>query len=217
MNPTESAKVHIIYKTSDGQRVPSVTTYLEVLAKPALIHWAWELGVQGLDYRKVRDQAGDTGTLVHYLILSALKGEKPDLSMYSPQELATSVSPMSKFEEWRAGHILEPILLETPLVSEKYRFGGTPDFYGGIDGKLTLLDFKTGKDVYQEAFYQMAAYKELLIENGHEVEAIKILRIGKSDDEGFEERAIGNTESHFQLFLACQEIYELQKDIRKTK
>ena len=73
-------KIHTIYKKADGTRVPSVTTYLGVLAKPALIHWAWELGVQGLDYRKVRDQAGDVGTLVHYLILCQLQGQEPDLS-----------------------------------------------------------------------------------------------------------------------------------------
>ena len=40
--------------------------------QPAVIHWAWEQGVAGLDYRKVRDQAGDIGSLVHYLILCAL-------------------------------------------------------------------------------------------------------------------------------------------------
>ena len=60
-----SQQIHTIYKKADGTRVPSATTYLGVLAKPALIHWAWELGVQGLDYRKVRDQAGETGTLGH--------------------------------------------------------------------------------------------------------------------------------------------------------
>ena len=210
------AKIHTVYHKADGTRVPSVTTYLGVLGKPALIHWAWELGVQGLDYRKVRDQAGDTGTLVHYLILCQLKEEEPDLSYYTPQDLASAASPMNKFNEGLKGKILEPILLETPLVSETYGFGGTPDFYGRVDGVLTLLDFKTGKEVYQEAFYQVAAYKRLLEELGYGVECAKIIRIGKSEDEGFEERATGNLEAHWEVFLACKKIYELQKQIRKT-
>lgn len=211
-------KIHTIYQTADGTRVPGVTTYLGVLAKPALPHWAWELGVQGLDYRKVRDQAGDIGTLVHYLILCKLKGEEPDLSVYTPQDVALAASPMNKFEDWYKEHELEPVLLETPLVSEEYKFGGTPDFYGLVDGKATLLDFKTGKDIYQEAFYQLAAYKELLIENGHHpVESVKILRIGKSEDEGFEYRDAGTLVNHWLVFLACQEIYELQKIIRRVK
>jgi len=209
--------IHTVYKTLDGKRVPSVTTYLGVLNKPALVHWAWELGVAGLDYRKVRDQAGDTGTIVHYLILSQLRGEEPDYGQWSEHELNSALSPMSKFEAWKNEHELEPILLEAPLVSEVYRYGGTPDFYGKVDGKLTLLDFKTSKAIYKENFYQLAAYKELLEEHRHGVEAVKVLRIGKSDDEGFEERAAGDLENHWQVFLACQSIYELEKVIGRSR
>ena len=210
-------QIHTVYKKANGERVPSVTTYLSVLNKPALVAWAWQLGVQGLDYRKVRDQAGDTGTLVHYLILCQLKGEEPDLSYYTPQDLASASSPMNKFNEWLKGKDIKPILLETPLVSEIWNFGGMPDFYGVVDGSLMLLDFKTGKEVYQEAFCQVAAYKRLLEELGHDIEYVKILRIGKSADEGFEERATGNLENHWKIFLACQQIYNLQREIRKDK
>jgi hypothetical protein len=210
-------QVHTIYKKEDGTRVPSVTTFLNILAKPALIHWAWELGVQGLDYRKVRDQASDIGTLVHYLILCKLQGEEPDLSTYTPQDVGMSALPMEKFDAWLAEHEVEPILMETPMVSEGMNFGGTPDFYGKVDGKLTLLDFKTGKEIYAEAFYQVAAYRELLTQHGYSVEQVRILRVGKSDDEGFEERAVGNLDTCLEIFLACQKIYELQKSLRKRK
>ena len=214
MPKTES--IHTIYKTADGQRVPSVTTYLNILAKPALIHWSWELGTQGLDYRKVKDQAGDIGTLVHYLILCDLQGKEPDLSDCSPNERRLVESSLSKYQVWKNGQVIEPILMETPLVSETYKFGGTPDFYGKIDDKLTLLDFKTGKAIYSEAFYQVSAYKKLLEEYGYGVEQVKVLRIGKSDDEGFEERSVGNLDKHWELFLCCQKIYNLQKDIRRA-
>lgn len=210
------AEIHTVYKKANGDRVPSVTTYLGILNKPALIHWAWELGVQGLDYRKVKDQAGNIGTLVHYLILCVLKGVEPDLSDYTQNDITATTIPMGKFSEWRACKKINPILLETPLVSETYGFGGMPDFYGEIDGVLTLLDFKTGKEVYQEAFYQVAAYQHLIEEAGYDVENTKIIRLGKSASEGFEERATGVLEKHWRVFLACQEIYELQKAIRRT-
>ena len=209
--------VHTIYKKKDGTRVPSVTTCLSVLGKPAIIHWAWECGVAGLDYRKVRDAAGDTGSLVHYLILCQLKREEPNLSTYSPQVVASTASPMNKFNRWLAEHKLEPILLETPLVSEIYGFGGTPDFYGRIDGQLTGVDFKTGKEVYQEQFYQLAASEMLFIENGYPVDVSRILRLGKSEDEGFEDRVAGNLVNHWGIFLACRDIYELRKKIRRTE
>jgi len=209
-------QIHTVYKLADGTRVPSVTTYLGILAKPAVVHWAWQCGVQGLDYQKVKEQAGDIGTLVHYLILCRLKNTEPDLSDYTQNDITATVSPMDKFTEWLSGHELEPILMETPLVSEKYRFGGTPDFYGKVDGKPTLLDFKTSKEVYTENFYQLAAYVELLREHGYEVGSARIIRVGKSLDEGFEERMAGNLENHWKLFLACQQVYELQKLTKKT-
>ena len=208
---------HTIYKKKDGTRVPSVTTYLSVLGKPAIIQWAWECGVAGLDYHKVRDAAGDTGLLVHYLILCQLKREEPDLSTYTPQDVASTASSMNKFNDWLKGYELEPLLLETPLVSEVYGFGGTPDFYGKVNGALTVLDFKTGKEIYQEHFCQLSAYEVLLVENGCFVEASRILRIGKSEDEGFEDRMAGNLVNHWGIFLACRDIYELRKKIRRTE
>ena len=209
--------VHTVYKKQDGQRVPSVTTYLGILAKPALIDWAWKLGVAGLDYRKVRDQAGDTGTLVHYLILSALKNTEPDLSDYSQNDITTTTVPMGKFSTWREEHKLEPILLETPMVSETWRFGGTPDFYGKDNGKFTLLDFKTSGDIYADNFYQLAAYKKLLEEHDCPVESARIIRVSKVIDENFDDRPAGNLDLHWEIFLSCQKIYELIKATRRQK
>ena len=212
---TTTTSIHTIYKKADGTRVPSVTTYLGVLAKPALLQWAWECGVAGLDYRKVRDQAGGIGSLVHYLILCRLKNEEPDLASYTPQDVAVAGTPMRKFDEWLKGHALEPILLETPLVSELFNYGGTPDFYGSDNGKFTLLDFKTSGGIYEENFYQLAAYMMLLTEAGYSVESARILRISKNEDEGFDDRPGGNLELPWKIFLACQQIYELQKATRR--
>ncbi len=210
-------QIHTVYKLADGQRVPSVTTYLGILGKHAIIQWAWECGVQGLDYRKVRDQAGDTGSLVHYMILCDLKKKEPDLTEYTQNDITSTSVPMGKYLAWKSEHKVDPILLEQPLVSETYKFGGTPDFYGKVDGKLTLLDFKTSSAIYPENFYQIAAYWHLLEEYEHKLEQGKLLRFGKSSDDGFEERSVGNLENHWNIFLACQRIYELQKEIRRDK
>jgi hypothetical protein len=63
-----------------------------------------------------------------------------------------------------------------------------------IDGLVTLVDFKTGKDLYPEYWYQLAAYNILVMENYPEVgpvERFKLVRIGRDEDEGFEEPEIG--------------------------
>ena len=43
------AKAHTAYKTAGGQRVPGVTTVLGVINKPALVPWANQLGLQGIN------------------------------------------------------------------------------------------------------------------------------------------------------------------------
>ena len=43
---------HTVYKNEAGKRIVSSTGALNILAKPALIYWAWDLGMSGIDYKK---------------------------------------------------------------------------------------------------------------------------------------------------------------------
>jgi hypothetical protein len=210
-------KIHTVYKLSSGERVPSVTTVLGILNKPALLEWAWRCGCDGLDYKAVRDQAGGIGTLAHYFIMCHLTETKPDTSEYSTQDIEKAENCLIKYWDWEKGHKIEPILVETPLISEQYRFGGTIDFYGKIDGLPTLLDFKTGKAIYSEFFYQLAAYQQLLYEADKPTFNldVRILRIGRDENEGFEERTLGKLDKQWEVFLSCLNIYNLQKEIKK--
>ena len=61
----KSTAVHQRYYTKDGEMVAGSTTILGVMAKPSLIRWAWNCGIKGEDYTKVRDSAGSVGTITH--------------------------------------------------------------------------------------------------------------------------------------------------------
>jgi len=211
----EKTRTHTVYKLADGTKVPSVTTVLGILSKPALIHWAWELGTQGLDYRAVRHQAADVGTLAHYLIMCYLKGEEPDTSEYSQKDIDQAENCLIKYWDWLKGHDIEPILVEEPLVSEQYRYGGTIDCLARCNRELWLIDHKTGPAIYPEMFYQLAAYKQLLQETGYEVNDCRILRIGRDEIGDFEERIAPNLDTAWEIFLRCLDIYTLQKKMRK--
>ena len=54
-------------------------------------------------------------------------------------------------------------------------YGGTPDWYGLLDGIPTVLDLKTG-GLYPEQLVQAAAYRLLLVEAGHKVDRLLLLR-----------------------------------------
>ena len=70
------------------------------------------------------------------------------------------------FYEWAGGHKVRAVKNEWALVSDKMRFGGTLDCLCELDGEMELLDFKTGKAIYDEHFVQLAAYRKLAEEHG---------------------------------------------------
>ena len=213
----KKSRAHIIYKLEDGTRIPGVTTVLGILNKPALVIWANRLGLQGIDSSKYRDEMADIGTLAHRMILDYFNKAETDTTDYSDNQIDLAENCLLSFWEWGKQHKIEVIMAEAQLVSSQYGYGGTIDCYCNLDGQPTLLDFKTGKAIYPEMFYQLAAYKELLAEAGHDIKTTRILRIGRDEDEGFEERLVADSSKHLELFKHCLAIYNLQKEIRGDK
>lgn len=198
---------------SDGKQVPGVTTVLSVLAKPALIPWANRMGLQGIDTSKYTDEAASIGTLAHALIEADLKGEEPDVSDFSPKQLERAQYGVQAFREWRAKHNFKPSLVEEELVSDVYKYGGTIDCVATFDRVLTLVDLKTSSGIWPEHRYQLGAYWRLLLEHGYDIQAARILRIGRTEGEGMEEHTItGRQVLHgWQVFEACLRIWTLKK------
>ena len=206
---------HVRYRDSGDNIVPGVTTILGVLSKPALVPWANKLGLQGIEVGKYVDNLAEIGTLAHAMIESYLRGEQADTSDYSANQIELAENALLSFWEWLKGKELVPLLLEEPLVSDEKCYGGTIDCYCMLDGVPTLLDFKTGKAIYPEMMYQLASYRELLGEYGYRVDQCRILRIGRDDTEGFEEKIANSLSLELEVFNHCLGIYHLQKKIRK--
>lgn len=205
-------KSHIQYKNKAGKNVVGVTTALGVLNKPALVAWAWNLGKQGIDWRKFRDDKADIGTLAHYLIMCHLTDEKPDTSDYSKNQIDLAENCILSYFEWEKTHPIKPILTETPLVSESHQFGGTCDIYAELNGQKVLIDIKTGKGIYDEYAYQVAAYKILLNEAEYNVDYAMILNVGRNEDEEFQTKTFMNLDIEKEIFLNCLAIYKLKKE-----
>ena len=212
----KNTKAHQVYRLSDGTVAPGVTTVLNILAKPALVPWANRLGLEGIDVRSYVDKLASIGTLAHYMVECDLKDEEPDLSAYSPEEINLAENCLIKYWGWKEKNKPKPILIEAQLVSNKWRFGGTIDLYCEIDNELWLVDLKTGKAIYPEMITQLSAYTMLLKENGYPTKKVQILRIGRSEDEGFEvnEKSLTQLKPHWEKFKHCLEIYRLDKEIR---
>lgn len=208
------SKAHIRYQNQNGDVVPGVTTIIGQLNKPQLIIWANKLGLAGIDSSKFRDDKADIGTLAHALILADLRGEKFDTSEYSKEQIDQAENSFLYYLDWAKGKQLEPILMESPLVSEKYQFGGTFDYYGEVNDELCLVDYKTG-GIYKESYIQTSAYVGLLVEQGHEIpDKIIILGIPRTTDEKFQEVTYTSHEKGWETFLHLRRVYDLLKDMK---
>jgi hypothetical protein len=150
------------------------------------------------------------------MILAHLKGEEPDTSDYSQNQISQAENSFLSFLEWEKGKKIEPEILETPIVDEEFEFGGTPDFIGVVDGIRTIMDFKTGSGIYEEMYYQLCAYEiaHLGINPDTASQQGIILNIPRSEDESFQVKIFHDFVPGWDVFEACLNIYNLRKEIK---
>lgn len=158
--PTASAGYH----TADGTKVPSVTTVIaKFKSSEALIAWANREGLAGRDFRTARDDAASTGTLIHAMVDAHVNKESfaVDDQTYTEEQYDTARQCLEPFTEWWDKVGGRVVLTEKPLVSEEFRYGGTPDCIGYANGELCVIDWKTSKGIYPDHIVQVAAYRQL--------------------------------------------------------
>ena len=197
-------------------RLPGVTTITGELGwnKQVLVGWANRLGLQGIDSRSFVDDKAAIGTLGHAFVLEHHGGPKVETSDYSKNQIDQAQNCLKSYWAWEQGKEIKPVLMEAPLVSEIHKFGGIPDNLALVNGKLTLLDYKTGKGIYEEYYIQVAGgYLILLEEAGYKVEDVMILNIPRSDDESFQTKNIAPAlwPACKAIFLNCLENYYMKK------
>jgi hypothetical protein len=200
---------HVRYRLADKTIVPGVTTILGLHAKPQLIAWANKLGLV--------DDKADIGTLGHAMVTDKLLNQPTDTADYSANQISIAENCALSFWEWeKRNKIKEVYFCERPLVSEKHRYGGTLDIYANIDGCKEIIDLKTGSGIYEEHIWQVATLKELLEENGFQVDATRILNIPRSETESFLEKPVSNKENEigFEIFKSLLNVYNLKKKMK---
>jgi hypothetical protein len=218
MKESNRTRAHQRYYLKSGQPVPGVTTITGELGwgKDALIKWGNNLGLKGIDSTKYKDEKADVGTLAHQMVMDYLQGIKADYTQeYSGITIDQAENCCLSFHEWEKMNRIEPALIETPLVSEVWKYGGQIDIYGNVNGELTLIDLKTGSGIYDEAIIQVSAYKPLLEEHGHKVERVRILNIPRTEDEAFTEKKVDCWDKGFLIFLHCLGIHNEKKGLKE--
>jgi hypothetical protein len=215
------AKTHTIYKLANGKRVPGVTTILEIINKPGLVKWANGLGLQGIDSETYVDETARVGTLAHEMIQEYLKGPRWDRGAFSADQIDLAENAVISFFEWERVNDYNMITekIEMPLVSECFAYGGTVDWYGSIGGKKWLVDIKTSRGLFPEHVFQVSAYWNMLLENGFKVDGVRLLRVGRTEDEGFEDHVIDHSKlsQAFEVFQSALKLYRAKQEFERKE
>lgn len=191
--PDNFSENHRYYADEKGKtQYTGVTTVLGVIAKPALVGWAAN---QACDYieknfptaeqlfekptiftelikeartawRKKRDKAADSGTNVHETLEGMIK-DAIAKDGYLP-ETKSEEKQIQHFINWAVENKVKFLECEKVLYDKENFIAGTADGVLEMDGKKYVYDIKTGKGVYQEAWWQMGAYRMMLEKMGHD-------------------------------------------------
>ena len=205
------------YHLKDGSRVPSVTTIISRFKDSGgLIHWAWDLGTQGKDYREERDRAADAGSAAHAAVEASIHGKEWDWDTVADPETRTKAkSSFGAFQEWRQQTNLQITQTEMPLTSETYRFGGTFDAIL-VQQQRSIGDWKTSNAIYGDYLIQIAAYGKLWQENFPD-DPIKggfhLLRFDKTYGD-FSHRWWAELDKAWEAFLHLRALYEIEKELK---
>lgn len=169
---------HSTYYNKKGVEVVSATSVLKILNKPSLSKWANFLGFKRQNIDQVLKESSEKGTLIHEAINCYIFNK---IFIYVPKdeyEKYMLKQTLDKFITWYKNADFKPIFGEKQMSCEK--FGGTVDLYCELDGKKTILDFKSSKAFYSTMFLQLAGYTYMMEQNGYEVDQVCIMLINEN-------------------------------------
>ncbi len=150
-------KGHII----ENKWFPRVTSIIEVKAKPGLYKFYAE-SVSFEEANRKKGLAGSEGSKIHTAIEKILVGEEITIE----KELEPSIIAFKEFMKQNE-IIADKTYVEKRILSNQFKYTGTFDFIGYVNGKFSVVDIKTSSSIYKDYGLQTSAYLYALNEEGN--------------------------------------------------
>lgn len=164
-------------------------------------------------YERKRMEAASIGTRVHEWALSFAKGLSPAV----PEDPAVRAG-VQAFLTWYTSHDVKFIETERLVYSRIHDYAGIFDALATVNGRKTLIDYKTSKGIYPEMFFQLAGYSIACMEefgDGY-VDDIALLHF---DKETGVPTVIAvpkeNRDEDVRGFLACHQLKRAEKSAKR--
>jgi PD-(D/E)XK nuclease superfamily len=190
---------------------------LEVLARPGARDPEYVLsavaeavtGVKAADREKQR--AATIGTAVHAGIEWHLRRALGDDAGPEPLLPDAALWAVESWKDWAKAVALQPLAIERTVYCVRCGYAGTLDLYARVDGRLTVIDWKTGRAIYPEAFLQNLAYRHAAREQGLPSAQGLIVRLPKLlSDPAWEAMTVPDTLT-LHDFLAALRLWRWQR------
>ena len=169
-------------------------------------------------------KAADIGTMGHWLVEQHIDGAATDLKTLlghfpgaTDEMHNTAKDAFGAYLTWERHTKLKVIDQEMLMVSEEFRFGGTPDAIGEIDGELCLVDWKTSNAVYLDHLIQLAAYRHLWDVNNPErplTGGSHLCRFAKTHGD-FAHHYYPNLDDAWEAFKLMRRLYDITASLKK--
>ncbi len=230
------------FYTIAGRQLPSVTTVLDIIAKPALGPWyakeerryfeaamlevLSKPGARDPEYvlsavadavrgakaaEREKQKAAAIGTAVHAGIewqLRRMVGEDAGPEPLLPE---AAVWAIESWKDWAKSVHLEPMAIERTVYCADCGYAGTLDLYARVNGVRAIIDWKSGKAIYPEAFLQNIAYRHAAASLGMPSDQGLIVRLPtKIDNPAGEVMAVPETLT-LEDFLAALRLWRWQR------
>jgi hypothetical protein len=165
-----------------------------------------------------KEEAASIGDLVHAFAEAFAKSQIEGTPM---PEIADDldervINGINAFLDWVTTHEVKFIHSEKMVYSKAHGYVGITDAVAYFNGKLLLIDYKTGKAIYNEALYQVAGYRGAYEEENGLLEGAMILHFDKETG-NLSMHEIDDEEhnKNFKTFLACLTVKQREKELTK--
>jgi len=172
--------------------------------------------------KEIFDESGKVGSTSHQHINRFLLGhEDAEISDESIRDkVKARLNGIKKFCYEHKVLIPDDIIYtEKPIGSRIFRYGGTCDCKMKLDGKITIVDFKTGSGPWDKDYRQISSYwaadQELGSEGGI-TEQLAILNLDDSGDYKLTIISLEEARDHFESFRCLVDFWWKELERKKN-
>ena len=176
----------------DGVEVPSVTTVLK------------SAGI--IDDRFYTEAGRERGTAVH---LACQLLDEDDLDWDSVGEEISGY--LKAYQAFKKDSGFKPLKIEEGVYNRSYQYAGRYDRLGEIDGKIVLMDIKTGA-IPKWVALQLTGYEIAINESIHTNPVQELFALQLRENGSYTLKAVESGREKQEVFLSAVRLYHWKKN-----